>query len=191
MMTAQTGATLISHPPVDPAWDEAFLRVEGYLRAHGLESSVRLNRITAEIIRRTQALAGGGEEPVSAAMNLTHGQIGAWLAQAGPELGRDDAWMPVRGRLAMKIADLPGRWAHQFLSPGPIPRKLAAALGSGRFHPGPELRLSAMPPAPLEFGWLKSVERRLRVPKSWLRSRVLASWLLIAGLFGIAWAASR
>lgn len=41
-------------PNAGPAWDEAFLRVEGYLRAYGLESHVLLNQITAEIIQEAR-----------------------------------------------------------------------------------------------------------------------------------------
>src|ERR1700712_5750223 len=71
--------------PAGPAWDEAFLRVESYLRAHHLESRVLLNQITTDIIQEAhqRALAHPEEEPVVAAMHTTHARIGAWFARAG------------------------------------------------------------------------------------------------------------
>ena len=175
----------------DPRWDEAFLRVESYLRAHGLESPVRLNAITAEIIRAARAVEPARAEPVPAAMEVAHARIGAWLARAGLELDWNDQRSRAQGRLALIIADLPGRWADYFLSPGPVPGKLAVALASGQLLPGPELRLTTMPPAPLEFGTIEAAARRHLVSGAQRSVRALVSWLLIAGLLGIAWAASH
>jgi hypothetical protein len=192
MTFSRPAAVVSSAAPVDPGWDEAFLRVEGYLRAHHLESRVLLNRIVTEIIQDARTLAQGSpsEEPVKLAMQATHARIGAWFARAGMDLDWTNERMRARGRLAMVLADLPGRWSNLFLSADPLPEEFAAAMRSFALFPSPRLQLSSMPPAPLEFayndGSPSPPNRNVR-----LLLRAFGSWLLIAGFFGIAWAASH
>ncbi|MBC8010917.1 MAG: hypothetical protein H7067_12570, partial [Burkholderiales bacterium] len=50
-------STTIPPEPVGPGWDEAFLRVESYLRAHQIESRLVLNRLAMEIVRAARAAA--------------------------------------------------------------------------------------------------------------------------------------
>ena len=177
----------------DPAWDEAFLRVESYLRAHHLESRMLLNQLTSEIIDAARACgpAHPPEPPVALGMRLAHARIGSWFARAGTEAdeasGRDRA----HSRLALAIANLPGRWSNHFLSTEPVPPELTAAMASFRFQPGPELRFSNMPPATLEFGFDETGRSHTRERGLWLVLRAASSWLLLAGLIGVTWAASH
>jgi len=189
MIAAPTAETA-AWSPADPAWDDAFLRVQSYLRAHGLESPQLLNHLTAEIIQEARE-AGSGEDPMGAAMRITHARIGAWFARSGVALDWSDERIRTQGRLALIVANLPGRWPHQFLSAGPVPPELAAALTSYRLLAGPELSLSGMSAAPLEFGLIEPDDPRLPVRRFWVASRAAVSWLVIVGFFGVAWAASH
>jgi hypothetical protein len=182
-----------SHAPVDPAWDEAFLRVESYLHAHHLESRTLLNQLATEIIAeaRARARARGTEEPVAIAMEVTHARIGAWFARAGCESGWAHERDRAHGRLALVIANLPGRWSNHFLSAEPVPPELAATMAAFQFQPGPELRFSNMPPAPLEFGFDETDGPQAAQHGAWLLVRAGSSWLIAVGLIGVAWAASH
>jgi hypothetical protein len=175
------------------SWDEAFLRVEGYLRAYGLESHVLLNSITASIIQeaRDRAQKGTPGDPVGIAMGVTHSRIGTWFAQSGHDVDWDNEHTRAKGRLALIIADVPGRWSNYFLSPDPIPPELAGAMASFQILPGPEMKLSNMAPEPLEFGLLEPGDPRLRTRRIFLPMRVVVPWLLIFGFFGVAWASSH
>ena len=54
------------------------------------------------------------------------------------------------------------------------------------------LQLSPMPAAPLEFAFADEGESPYPPTRNlWLLVRAAGSWLLIAGFFGIAWAASH
>jgi hypothetical protein len=178
---------------VDPSWDEAFLRVEGYLRSYGLESHTLLNQITASIIAeaRERARSGDHADPVALAMEVTHSRIGAWFARSGHSVDWSDGRVRAQGRLALIIADVPGRWANSFLSQDPLPDELVAAMASFQMLPSPELRPSNMAPEPLEFGILEPGDPRLRSKRIWLPMRVVVPWLLIFGFFGVAWASSH
>ena len=186
-------------PPVTPAhpcpkWDEAFLRVESYLRAHHLESRVLLNQLATDIIReaREHALAMPGEAPVTVAMQVTHTRIGAWFARAGSTGDWSEERVRVRGRLALVLAELPGHRADYFLTGEPLPPGLSAALTSGQLQAGPKLRFSNMPPAPLAFGFDDPDDPNSRNRGGgWPGVRAAAGWLLIAGFFGVVWAAAH
>lgn len=177
-----------------PAWDEAFLRVESYLRAHHLESRVLLNQLATDIIHeaRERVLAIPGEAPVAVAMRITHARMGAWFAQAGNAGDWSDERVRVRGRLALVLAEMPGHRADYFLAAEPLPPGFAAALSLGALQPGPRLRFSNMPPAPLEFGFDDPDDPDKRNPVGrWPGVRAAAGWLSIAGLYGVAWAAAH
>jgi len=178
--------------PADPAWDEAFLRVESYLRAYGLESRVLLNRVALEIVQEARArnLKGDAGDPVSLALGITHARIGEWFAHAGRDLDWADERTRAQGRLSLIIADFPNRWGNHFLSADPVPAELAGAMAAFEMLPGPEMRLSNMAPEPLEFG-LESGDSRLPGRRFWVPTRAAVSWLLIFGFFGAAWAASH
>jgi hypothetical protein len=184
---------LVPAPPsaADPAWDEAFLRVESYLRAYGLESRMQLNRLALDIIHEARALAEPGVHPVKLALQVTHVRIGEWFARAGQTLDWDDQQIRAQGRLALIVADLPGSWANHFLSWEPVPEKLATALGTFHVLPGPELRLGTMTPEPLEFGIMEPGDSRLPGRRFWVPTRAAISWLAIFGFFGVTWAASH
>lgn len=180
-------------PAADPAWDEAFLRVESYLRAYGLESRVLLNQATAAIIEeaRTKAAAGQHDDPVTLAMEVTQDRIGAWIAQSGQPIDWTNERIRAQARLALIIADLPGRWPNQFLSSDPFPPELAAAITSSQILPAPGMKVSNMAPEPLEFGLLEPGDPRIQSKRIWIPMRAVVPWLLIFGFFGVAWASSH
>ena len=169
--------------------------MESYLRAHHLESRVLLNHLAIEIIQaaREQALATPDLVPVVAAMQVTHARIGTWFARAGNAGDWSDERVRARGRLALVLADVPGRWAGWFLSSTPVPAELAKALAAGVLHRGPELRFSNMPSAPLEFGFEPPADSKPpgKGNGGWETLRAAAGWLLIVGIFGFAWTASH
>ena len=150
-----------------------------------------LNQVVTDIIREARDTKGQEESPVAAAMRVTHRRIGHWFWQAGYEGDWADARVRAKGRLGLLLGDLPGRWAPHFLSGNPVPAELAAALASGVLKPGPEVRLTNMPSAPLEFGFTDPVTNPVRRASGWVKLREAAAWLMVVGMFGVAWAASH
>jgi len=179
--------------PVDPAWDEAFLRVESYLRAHHVESRVLLNQITTEIIReaRQRAVEHPEEEPVVAGMQAAHARIGAWFGRAGYAGDWADERVRARGRLSLVLGDSLARRQNYFLSNEEVPADVSHALAAGVLRPNPELHVSNMPPAPLEFGFNDPADPSIAQKPGWGVVREAAGWLAIVGLYGAAWAASH
>lgn len=134
-------------------WDAAFERVESYLRAHQLRSRWQVSQLATEITLAARADLRPGESPVQAALRVADQRIGAWLTTVlGDSDTRRRDRVGVRGRLALVIADMPGRWSHAFLSSAAPPAELVAAMQAAYLEAGPELELSKMAPRPLDLG---------------------------------------
>jgi hypothetical protein len=192
MSPRTTTAATLSHES-DPAWDEAFLRVESYLRALHVESRVLLNRLATEIVTEAKGVAlADARHPVQVAMQVAQSRCDAWFARlANLTSGeKTNEKFRVKGRLALLMADRQGEWARYFLSGEEPPASLVAAMNSPGVQAGPEVRFSNMPPAPLEFDSEESRQQLQPAIRSVL-IRAAGVWLSIIGLMGVAWATSH
>lgn len=179
--------------PADPAWDEAFLRVESYLRAHHIESRVLLNSLAITIMAKTRSLAESrpGEEVVTLAMQVTNAEMGTWFARVFGEGDWSDERFRARGRLALLLANLPARWPEHFLTPDALPADSSEAMRTCAFQPGPELRFSHMPPTSLVDVMGDTTDPAHARASRQAILRAASCWLLLVGLLGFAWISSH
>lgn len=180
--------------PIDRAWDEAFLRVESYLRSHRLESRILISRLTTEIIRAAQAEAAGRPElvPVQVAMDVADRRMSAWFMRVLGEDVADEPRLGARGRLALVLADVPGRWPQYFLSDEAPPADMVAAMRSAYVEAGPQLRFSNMVPRPIDLGPIASAAGETWTTlRRWPLLRAVLGWVLIIGALAGIWAATH
>ncbi len=180
--------------PIDRAWDEAFLRVESYLRSHRLESRILISRLTTEIIRAAQAEAAArpGLVPVQVAMDVADRRMSAWFMRVLGEDVADEPRLGARGRLALVLADVPGRWPQYFLSDEPPPADLVAAMRSAYVEAGPQLRFSNMVPRPIDLGPIASAAGETwSTLRRWPLLRAVLGWVLIVAALAGIWAATH
>lgn len=178
--------------PAEAQWDEAFLRVESYLRAHQIRSRVILNRLTNEIMAAAREEAEPGEEPpVTVAVRVAHRRIGDWLVHAVGEGDWTDERFRARGRLALLLAGLPKERPDDFLATPDLPPDVKARFAAAELQPGPEIRLSRMPAAPLEFPLHEALDRQWVTFHRSAFARSVGAWLVFAGLASIAWFSTR
>ena len=78
--------------------------------------------------------------------------VNEWFAQVlqAPPAGAE--MLSTRGRLALLLADMPGRWQDQFLRPGPWPEEFVVAMRENYLRAGPDFQLVKMTPRPLDLG---------------------------------------
>ncbi len=191
------GASPASSPePMGPAWDEAFLRVESYLRAHQIESRLVLNRLALEIIRAARAAADRSgaapsdpQDPVALAMREAERRTTAWFNRVlGDAVDPDDERLGTRGRIALVMADVPARWPQYFLAETPPPPELVEAMRAAYIEAGPELELTRMVPRPLDFGPIANVaDEAWKTFARWPVLRAILGWLLFVGLLAAVW----
>ncbi len=185
----------IPAPDADTAWDEAFLRVESYLRAHQIESRLLLNRLVVEIINAARAVAlappssSATVDPIALAMREAERRTNAWFTRVlGDAVDSDDERLGTRGRIALVLADVPARWPQHFLSATPPPPDLVEAMRSAYIEAGPEMEFTRMTPRPLDFGPIANVaDEAWRTFRRWPILRAVVVWLLFIGLLAAAW----
>ena len=193
----QTGGTIAPTPlpsvPPTAEWDEAFLRVESYLRAHHIESRVLVNRLTNEIMdaARTIARRLPEEPPVTVAIQVAHARIGEWLTQSLGGGDWADERFRARGRLALLLADVPGACPERFLTTEALSPAIRDRMATATLKPGPELKLTAMPSAPLEFPLSDAVEEKWITFNRSTFFRAATSWIVLAAILGAAWFTTR
>lgn len=192
-----TPSAVVGAEPFGPAWDEAFLRVESYLRAHQIESRLVLNRLAVEIIRAAREAAdtsaGSGFDPVALAMREAERRTAAWFARVlGDAADPDDERLGTRGRIALVMADVPARWPQHFLAATPPPPELVDAMRAAYLEAGPELELTRMVPRPLDFGPIANVaDEAWKTFARWPILRAVFGWVLFVGLLAVAWFATH
>jgi hypothetical protein len=100
-----------------------------------------------------------------------------WFAevlQASPT--NADQMLSTRGRLALLLADMPGKWQDQFLRPGPWPDEFVAGMRDTFLLAGPDFQLSKMTPRPLDLGPITTLTNLGKYPYV----RMATAWILFA-----------
>lgn len=179
--------------PVNAEWDEAFLRLESYLRAYQIESRVLLNRLATEIITAARTLAAEHphEAPVTLAIQVAHARIGEWLVHALGGGDWADERFRARGRLATLMAEIPQSCPEYFLALDDLPPSARARLATAQLVVGPDVRLTSMPSAPLEFPLADAMTEKWVTFSRSTFLRAATSWIVIAGVVSVAWFATR
>lgn len=195
-LSAAPLSTGVASTTIDPAWDEAFVRVESYLRALQIESRMQINRLVGEIIgmARERARREPDVDPVTLSMHVADERLERWFVRVlGPtarHAARDR--VGIRGRLALVMANVPARWPQHFMndpdSDTPLPPELVAAMRASYLEAGPELKLTTMTPRQIDLGPIASA-----ADETWKTFRRLpflraaTAWLLIIAFFTLVW----
>jgi len=148
-------------------WNAAYVKVENYFHALRIRNKPLLGQIVLRVLERAQRRA-------PAELNRSATEIAAeemdhivtdWFAavlQTSP-VGSEHT-LSTRGRLALLLADMPGKWQDQFLRPGPWPQEFVEAMRESFFRAGPDFQLSKMTPRPLDLGPLTTLTNFSRLP---------------------------
>lgn len=162
--------------PYASEWDEAYARVESYLRSHRIQNRVLLSGLVNGIVRRAvDESARRGGDPVTLTMELADRTMADWFHHVLGDNGAAESRLSIRGRLALAMANVPERWPEHFLGPDPLPGELAAAMRDCFLEAGPDLQFTNMAPRPIDLGPIASV-----AGGTW---STFKKWPLIKGLF--------
>ena len=136
-------------------WNAAYVKVENYFHALRIRNKPLLGQMVLRVLERAQRRAPA--ETKRSATELAAEEmdklVTGWFAdvlQTSPT--GTDQMLSTRGRLALLLADMPGKWQDQFLRPGPWPQEFVAAMRESFFRAGPDFQLSKMTPRPLDLG---------------------------------------
>jgi hypothetical protein len=148
-------------------WNAAYVKVENYFHALRIRNKPLLGQLVLRVLERAQRRAPG--EPKRSATELAAEEMDKfvtdWFAevlQTSP-IGSEQT-LSTRGRLALLLADMPGKWQDQFLRPGPWPTEFVEAMRDSFFRAGPDFQLSKMAPRPLDLGPITTLTNFGKLP---------------------------
>jgi hypothetical protein len=160
-------------------WNAAYLKVESYFHALRIRNKRLLGHLVLRVLVRAQrrVLAEPKRSATEIAGEEMDHLVTAWFAevlQISP--AGTDQMLSTRGRLALLLADMPGKWQDQFLRPGPWPPEFVEAMRESFLRAGPDFQISKMTPRPLDLGPITTLTNLGKIPYV----RMALAWLLFA-----------
>lgn len=175
-------------------WNAAFVRVEDYLRAHRIHNRLHQSRLIEAILERAALRheLDSKQNPTTLAVQETERLMQAWFGEVLGESAQASDRLAVQARVAMLLADVPGKWPYAFLDTDATPPELRAAVRQGTIQAGPDLAVSSMVPREIDFGAFPEVagdtlDAFERLPVV----RLLAIWAVIGGVLLFLFALTR
>jgi hypothetical protein len=150
-------------------WEQAYAAVEAYLQA----LRIRNRLLAAELVRGIlwRASARHALEPEKTArflaMEEALAEIANWTQNVLDE-PLENRRLAARGRLALLLAGMPGKWQGVFLTPAPWPAEFVESMKKSYLAAGPQFAELTMIPKPLELNalgtgaaqWQETMNRR-------------------------------
>jgi hypothetical protein len=157
-------------------WNSAFAMVEAYLEALRVRNRLLRGQLVGCVLDR--AMARAKLEPSRSTTRLAGEELDRfvteWFAAVLDEpVDSGNVLLSTRGRLALLLADMPGKWQDQFLRPGPWPEDFVRAMRESFLHAGPDFQFSQMSPRPIDLGPMAALTELGNLPYF----RMVMSWL--------------
>jgi hypothetical protein len=158
-------------------WNAAYAKVESYFHALRVRNKVLLGRLVIHVLKR--AIRRAPAEPQRSATELAAEEMDRvvtdWFAQVlqEPPTGTDQM-LSTRGRLALLLVDMPGKWQDQFLRPGPWPDAFVTSMRNAYLQAGPDFQLAKMTPRPMHLGPITTLANFSRLPAA----RMITAWVV-------------
>jgi hypothetical protein len=172
----------IAGRPLDE-WNAAYAKVESYFHALRVRNQVLLNRQVIHVLKR--AMRRAPLEPQRHVTELAAEEmdlvVTEWFAQVLQESPTGtDHMLSTRGRLALLLVDMPGKWQEQFLRPGPWPDEFVSAMREAYLRAGPDFQLAKMAPRPLDLNPIGTLTKFKLPYKKWALIWIACALILIA-----------
>src|SRR5580658_2429521 len=125
-------------------WNAAYSKVESYFHALRVRNRVLLGQLVALVLERAMRRSANetGRSATELAVEEMDRLVNEWFAQVlqAPPAGAE--MLSTRGRLALLLTDMPGKWQDQFLRPGPWPNEFVVAMRENYLRAGPDFQLA-------------------------------------------------
>ncbi len=178
----------------ETVWDEAYSRVESYLRAHQIHRRLLLSRLVNKILARSMETyeEDKGRDPVVVAMNEADRTMAVWFDRILHQEDVRHKRISIRGRLALLMGDVPNRWPEHFLVEEQVPEPMADAMRESYLKAGPDLTFSNMSPRPIDLGPIvNAAEETWATFQKRPLVKALVLWVGFLSLLGFVFYATR
>ncbi len=157
-------------------WNAAYVKVENYFHALRVRNKALLGQLVLRVLER--AMRRAPAEPERPTTELAAEEmdriVTEWFAEVLQSPPKTDYTLSTRGRLALLLADMPGKWQEQFLRPGPWPEEFTGAMRETFLRAGPDFQISKMAPRPLDLGPITTLTNLGKLPYA----RMVVVWTL-------------
>ena len=159
-------------------WNAAYIKVERYFTALRVQNKLLLGQLVTRVLDRAIGRAAQEKEtpPIHLAGQEMDKVVTEWFEAVLDEPAKE--LLSIRGRLALLLADMPGRWQDQFLSPGPWPPEFMQAMRESYLRAGPDFQFTQIEPRPIDLGAITHLTNLGNFPYF----RMLLAWLAFAVL---------
>ena len=160
-------------------WNAAYEKVENYFHALRVRNKALLGHLVLRVLERAarRAPAESNRSATQLAAEEMDRIVIEWFAEVLQEPPTNaDQMLSTRGRLALLLADMPGRWQEQFLRPGPWPKEFISAMRETYLRAGPDFQLSKMTPRPFDLGPITTLTNLGKLPYL----KMVLAWTLFA-----------
>ncbi len=175
-------------------WNDAYVRVEDYLRAHRVHNRLHQSRLIQLVL---SAAARRHEQdpalsPASLAIEETDRLMDGWFGELLDARDLPHYRIAAEGRVALLLSDAMARWPYAFLNDQTIPAEFADAMKRNSMRAGPDLAVSSMVPREIDLGPITEVaghtlEQIEKLPVV----RVLLLWTIFAAVLAAVFYATR
>lgn len=175
--------------PLDE-WNAAYAKVESYFHALGMRNKLLLGQLVSRVLDRAiqRAPAEVQRAPMELAAEEMEWVVADWYSVVlDVPSTQTDPLLSTRGRLALLLADMPGRWQDQFLKPGPWPEEFVRAMRESYLRAGPDFQLSQMAPRPIDLGPIATLTSLGNI--AWVR--MVFVWLAFAAVLVVLFNMTR
>lgn len=141
-------------------WNEAYEKVENYLRACQINSRLHRARLIHRILERVASHGPAVDRlPLSTrAIRETQDMMEVWFNRLlQPTVAEGAEYSLVDGRVGLLLCDGPARWPYAFLTSGDLPPEFVKSMRASMLRAGPNIEISSMVPRPIDFGWLPEI----------------------------------
>lgn len=140
-------------------WNEAYEKVENYLRACRINSRLHRARLIHRILQRVAEHGQvSADSTISAAAIIeTQVMMKAWFTRMLQPTTEGGQFSLVDGRVALLLCDGPDRWPYAFLTTDDLPPDFVKEMRESMLVAGPNLEISNMVPREIDYGWFPEI----------------------------------
>ena len=140
-------------------WNEAYEKVENYLRACRINSRLHRARLIHRILQRVaeRGPVPEGEALSTAAIRETQVMMEEWFARLLQPASEEGRYSLVDGRVALLLCDGSDRWPYAFLTQEDLPADLVKEMRESMLIAGPNLEINNMVPRAIDYGWFPEI----------------------------------
>ena len=175
-------------------WNEAYEKVENYLRACRINSRLHRARLIHRVLQRVseRGPVGVGEALSTAAIRETQIMMEEWFARLLQPSSEGGRYSLVDGRVALLLCDGSDRWPYAFLTTDDLPPDLVKEMRESILVAGPNLAISNMVPRAIDYGWFPEIAGdTLGSLGRWPVLQALMAWGLFILMLAILFIKSR